>query len=71
MAVRDEKNPKANLIYDIVQMVKDILFRIDSHTVVILIHTAVALQEQILEGHQVLFFVSHNQLVVQAKENKL
>lgn len=52
-------------------MVKDILFGIDSHTIVILIHPTVALQEQILEGHQVLFFVGHDQLVVQPKENKL
>lgn len=52
-------------------MVKDTLFSIGSYTIVILFHTTVALQEQSLEGHQVLFFVGHYELVVKPEENKL
>lgn len=46
-----EKIEKPNLIYGVVYIIIDALFGEDSHTTIILIHTTVAFQKQILESH--------------------
>lgn len=44
---------------------------VDSNTVVVLIHPAVALQEKVFEGHGVLLLIGHHQLVVEAEQDEL
>lgn len=49
----------------------DIVLRVHSNAVVVLVHPAVVLQEEVFEGHRVLLLIGHHQLVVEAEQDEL
>lgn len=53
------------------QAVVDGILRVDSNTVVVLVHPTVTLQEKVFQGHGVFLFVGNHQLVVEAKQDEL
>ena len=59
------------LIENIEERVIDPLLGVDGDAVVILIHAAVAPEEEALQRHPVLLLVGDHQLVVQPKQNQL
>lgn len=59
------------LIQDIEQTVVDVLLREYGCTVIVLVLAAVVLHKKLFEGHRVLFFEGHHQLVAETKKNEL
>lgn len=59
------------LLHHVGHAVVKVLLREDGGAVIVLVHSSVVFDEQLLEGHGALLLVGHHQLVAEAKQNEL